>query len=262
MSQYSTRRERMMWIFSSFKGSFGQNKTGWLLSLFQFLVNNVMHVFCQNCGYIKLKYCNQFFLIILLKHPPYSLILFHVGKCFEFEFFPFPFYYQKTTSTLVRRKSNFLTLYFDLNFSFSRLFSGRGVLLVHVTIILNFACLHVCKHQQVKKIHERKFETNFANTTNDSSITSTSNRDWLEGDVSKVISKKRSYIGMEEKGGVVFQKVSPMASPLLYNEENDEKHDNQYWRSKCRRKLSNVLKAIVFYTSLVGLYSFQSIFFF
>ncbi|XP_050109747.1 uncharacterized protein LOC126588681 isoform X1 [Malus sylvestris] len=103
---------------------------------------------------------------------------------------------------------------------------------------------------QVKKIHERKFETNFANTTNESSITSTSNRDWSEGDVPKVISKKRSYIGMEEKGSVVFPKVSPMASPLLCNEENNDKRDSQYWRSKGRNKLSNVLKAILFDTSL------------
>ncbi|XP_008386084.2 uncharacterized protein [Malus domestica] len=103
---------------------------------------------------------------------------------------------------------------------------------------------------QVKKIHERKFETNFANTTNESSITSTSNLDWSEGDVPKVISKKRSYIGMEEKGGLVFPKVSPMASPLLCNEENNDKRDSQYWRSKGRNKLSNVLKAILFDTSL------------
>lgn len=130
-------------------------------------------------------------------------------------------------------------------------------MLAHVTIIPNFACRHhVCKHWQVKKIHERKFETNFANTTNESSITSTSNRDWSEGDVPKVISKKRSYIGMEENRGVVFPKVSPMTSPLLCNEENDEKRDSQYWRSKGRRKLSNVLKAILFDTSLVSLYSF------
>lgn len=119
-----------------------------------------------------------------------------------------------------------------------------------------FLILHVCKHWHVKKIHERKFETHFANITNESSITSISNQDWSEGDALKVISNKRSYIGMEEKRGVMFPKVSPMASPLLCNEENDEKRDCQYWRSKGRHKLSNVLKAILFDTSLVSLYSF------
>lgn len=119
--------------------------------------------------------------------------------------------------------------------------------------------MHICKHWQVNKIKERKSEENFANTTHESSITSTPNRHPSE-DVPKVISKKNSYVGVEEKRGVVLPKVSPMASPLLGNEENEEKRDSQYWRSKGRRKLSRVLKAILFETSLVSLCSLQSLF--
>ncbi|XP_018507560.2 uncharacterized protein LOC108868601 [Pyrus x bretschneideri] len=107
------------------------------------------------------------------------------------------------------------------------------------------------KTKLVNKIKERKSEKNFANTTHESSITSTPNRHRSE-DVPKVISKKNSYVGVEEKRGVVLPKVSPMASPLLGNEENEEKRDSQYWRSKGRRKLSRVLKAILFETSLAN----------
>ncbi|KAB2604783.1 suppressor protein SRP40-like [Pyrus ussuriensis x Pyrus communis] len=107
------------------------------------------------------------------------------------------------------------------------------------------------KTKLVNKIKERKSEENFANTTRESSITSTPNRHRSE-DVPKVISKKNSYVGVEEKRGVVLPKVSPMASPLLGNEENDETRDSQYWRSKGRRKLSRVLKAILFETSLAN----------
>ncbi|KAM1057373.1 hypothetical protein ACFX2A_031326 [Malus domestica] len=105
------------------------------------------------------------------------------------------------------------------------------------------------KTKLVNKIKERNSEKNFANTTHESSITSTPNRRRSE-DVPKVISKKNSYVGVEEKQGVVLPKMSPMASPLLGNEENDEKRDSQYWRNKGRRKLSHVLKAILFETSL------------
>ncbi|XP_062017330.1 uncharacterized protein LOC133733707 [Rosa rugosa] len=103
----------------------------------------------------------------------------------------------------------------------------------------------------VKKIQQKKSGSSFANIpTKESSITSGHTQEWSDHeDVPKMITKTTSggktvFTYVKEKEEVVFPTMP--ASSWLKNEETCQ----DQWINKGRRRLSRILKAVLFETSL------------
>lgn len=108
-------------------------------------------------------------------------------------------------------------------------------------------------YYQVKKIQQRKSGKTFAK---ERAITSGHTQEWSDHeDVPKMISKTTSAGGnpiftyVKDKEEVTFP---TMPSSLLKNEETCQ----DQWLNKGRHRLSHILKAVLFETSLVSVSTF------